>query len=462
MAITETRAGDEQPTDLSDPWINLIRLGMIVLIVVLGFWSVFGLFRDGSASAEETSAPTVVAATLSEFAIKGLSSVPAGDVTLEIINDGQVAHDLTFREGPATPLIQPGETYRLEVGQIEPGAYEVFCSVAGHEAAGMVTSLAVTADGTVAASAPEGEEEMDWEALDRAMEESILAFPAETEGLGNEPLAFTELADGTKEFHLTAEIVDWEVEPGKFVEAWTYNGMVPGPVIKLDLGDKVKVVIQNNLPMGTDIHWHGVDTPNNQDGVAPLTQPLIRSGEEYTYEFVADAPAIGMYHPHHHGQMQVPNGMFAVFQIGEAPVPAGQTVGGVEIPEDIEIAAEFPLVLNDAGTIGYSINGKSFPATQPYVFDQGDWIVATYYNEGLQIHPMHLHQFGQLVFAKDGFPLDSPYWADTINVAPGERYSVLINVTDPGVWVWHCHILTHVEKEEGMFGMVTAMIVNES
>jgi len=64
------------------------------------------------------------------------------------------------------------------------------------------------------------------------------------------------------------------------------------------------------------------------------------------------------------------------------------------------------------------------------------------------------------VYAKDGIPLDSPYWADTINVAPGERYSVLFNADTVGTWVFHCHILTHVERTEGMFGMVTAMIVN--
>ena len=120
------------------------------------------------------------------------------------------------------------------------------------------------------------------------------------------------------------------------------------------------------------------------------------------------------------------------------------------------------MVVNDAGAIGYSINGKSFPATQPYVVNTGDWIVATYYNEGLQSHPMHLHQFGQLVFAKDGFPLDNPYWADTINVAPGELYSVLIQAEDAGAWVWHCHILTHVEREEGVFGMLTALIVQDN
>ena len=81
-----------------------------------------------------------------------------------------------------------------------------------------------------------------------------------------------------------------------------------------------------------------------------------------------------------------------------------------------------------------------------------------YYNEGTQIHPMHLHQFDQIVVAKDGYPLDNPYTVDTLNVAPGERYSVLVQIDEPGAWVWHCHILPHVESEAGMFGMVTAII----
>jgi FtsP/CotA-like multicopper oxidase with cupredoxin domain len=120
---------------------------------------------------------------------------------------------------------------------------------------------------------------------------------------------------------------------------------------------------------------------------------------------------------------------------------------------------EMPMVLNDAGVIGYSLNGKSFPATEPLVLQQDDWVLVHYYNEGLQIHPMHLHGFPQLVVAKDGFPLDEPYWVDTLNVAPGERYSVLVHATEPGAWVWHCHILNHVEAKDGMFGMVTAIIV---
>lgn len=118
-----------------------------------------------------------------------------------------------------------------------------------------------------------------------------------------------------------------------------------------------------------------------------------------------------------------------------------------------------PMILNDAGVIGFSLNGKSFPATAPIVVKEGDWVAMTYYNEGLQSHPMHLHQFPQLVTAIDGFKLDSPYWADTVLVGPGQRYTVMFQATKKGTWVFHCHILNHAEREDGMFGMVTAVVV---
>ena len=72
---------------------------------------------------------------------------------------------------------------------------------------------------------------------------------------------------------------------------------------------------------------------------------------------------------------------------------------------------------------------------------------------------MHLHGMPQVVIAKDGFPLATPSTEDTVTVAPGERYTVLIHATEPGTWVWHCHILTHAENDSGMFGMVTALVV---
>ncbi len=435
--------------------------GVGLLVAVLAAIAMLRGPSAGAAAAEGGGEDVNGHIELSEFAIAGDLSLPAGNISLDVENVGGTNHNLVLANGPRTADIASGETTELTLGELGPGTYTLFCDIAGHRESGMETTLTVGEAGATAVAAEGHGDDPDWEALDQAMIDSILEFPAETEGIGNQPLEPTILADGTKEYRLTTAITPWEVEPGRVVDAWTYNGQVPGPAIRVDVGDKVRVIVDNQLPMGTDVHWHGIATPNDMDGVAPITQELIRSGEEFIYEFEATRPSIGMYHAHHHGQMQIPNGMFGTFIIGDTPLPLGKTIGGTTIPDDLEIAQEIPMVLNDAGVIGFSLNGKSFPATEPYVLQEGDWMVVHYYNEGLQIHPMHQHQFPQLVFAKDGFPLDYPYYADTVNVAPGERYSVLVQVTDPGVWVWHCHILNHVEREEGMFGMVTALIVEE-
>jgi manganese oxidase len=425
-----------------------------------------------AADAAADEAPAATEVTLSEFEVVPAAMEVAAGGSLNVTNAGAVEHDLSIVDTDLkTPMLGAGESAALSVGDLAPGVYDVLCTVPGHDSSGMTGTLTVHGgDATTLASEEVDAEDhsehgadTDWAALDAAMAESIAAFPAETAAHGNQVLEPEEVRDdGTKVFRLVASIFEWELEPGVMVEGWGYNGTVPGPMIQVDVGDDVEVIVENELPMGTDVHWHGVRVPNDQDGVAPITQDLIAPGDSFTYEFTADEPAVGMYHPHNHGQKKLPNGMFGAFLIGEVgtdiPFPTG-TVGGREVPDDLDIVAEIPMILNDAGTIGLSLNGKSFPATEPIVVEQDDWIVIHYYNEGLQIHPMHLHQMPQLVFAKDGFPIDNPQWEDTVNVAPGERFSVLVHASDPGVWVLHCHILTHAEREEGMFGMVTAMIV---
>jgi len=436
---------------------------MSVFAVITAALAGIAAFRGGVAPAEgaESGGPVTANIELSEWAITGELEVAPGEPTITITNTGTMAHNLVFENGPRSPDLNSGDTVTLDVGSLEPGTYVIYCDIAGHRAAGMEARLVVTG----VPSADAGEDHtahggMTPAQMDQVMIDSMLAFPAETEGIGNQVLEPTEVrADGTKVFDLTASVIQWEVSPGEFVDAWAYNGMVPGPWIKLDVNDQVEINVTNNTELGTDVHWHGISTPNNMDGVSPYTQDPIAPGETFTYAFEAERPAIGMYHAHLHSQISVPNGMFAPITIGETPIPYGQMVSGIEIPADIEIHREIPMVLNDAGVIGLSLNGKSFPATEPYVVSEGDWIVYHYYNEGLQAHPMHQHQFPQLVFAKDGHPLDHPYWADTVNVAPGERYSVLVHADREGTWVFHCHILTHVEREEGMFGMVTALIV---
>jgi manganese oxidase len=162
--------------------------------------------------------------------------------------------------------------------------------------------------------------------------------------------------------------------------------------------------------------------PNAMDGVPDITQPAVKPGKDFTYEFTAKGPAVGMYHSHHDSAKQVTNGLVGAFLVGEEPLPNG-----------IQPTQEFPMVLNDAGVIGLSLNGKSFPATAPIVANNGDWILVHYFNKGFQIHPMHLHGLPGMVVAKDGFAFPA-YMADTEQVAPGEPYGVLIHADRTGTW----------------------------
>lgn len=452
---------------------GLLAVGVMAAIALVLAAGALISSSGGSASA---AAPVVassdgdggevasVAVELSEFAITPAAlEVPRGG-ELQVSNVGSAPHDLeVVDQGLATPVLNGGESATLDVSSLAPGVYEVICAVPGHEAGGMSGTLTVLGDDVEPVADDDHGHghgaDTDWETLDAAMHDTMLSFPAETEAHGNQPLEPEILDDGTKRFELTAEIVEWEVAPGEFVEGWSYNGMIPGPMIRTEVGDQVEIEVTNELPMGTDVHWHGIIVPNDQDGVAPYTQDLIAPGESHTYRFTTEESAVNMYHPHHHAQMKVPNGMWGVFLVGDVALPEpGSTIGGVTLPDELTVDHELPMVVNDAGTIGMSINGKSFPATEPVVVEPGDNVLIHYYNEGLQIHPMHLHGRPQLIVAKDGYPLDQPYWADTVNVAPGERYSVLVPDVPEGVWVLHCHILTHAESDEGMYGMVTALI----
>jgi FtsP/CotA-like multicopper oxidase with cupredoxin domain len=436
--------------------------GLAVVGVFLGLLALLGMVFSVGLSVRATDEAgrggTAVAAggpevevSLSEFEIDPMMpSVPAGGV-LKVTNDGSAPHNLTIEgAGLKTPDIEAGASVTLDVSSLAVGEYTIICAVPGHEGAGMKGMLhVVEGSGAASAAGTTPTTAMSAEEMDEAMAASTKAFPAKTAGVGAQDLAPKVLADGTKEFDLTASQFDWEVEPGKVVTAWGYNEMVPGPTIRVGVGDHVKIVLHNELPESTVMHSHGLILPNAMDGVPDITQDPIEPGETFTYEFTTREAQVAMYHSHHDSAKQVTNGMLGAFYVGEMPLPAG-------VPTSVKA---LPMILNDAGTIGYSLNGKSFPATAPYTAEVGEWIRLDYMNEGLQIHPMHLHGMKQTVIAKDGYP-QTPHDEDTVLVAPGERVSVLVHATEAGTWAWHCHILTHAEREDGMFGMVTALVVS--
>jgi FtsP/CotA-like multicopper oxidase with cupredoxin domain len=284
--------------------------------------------------------------------------------------------------------------------------------------------------------------------MDAMHEKGVKAFPAKTQGKGNQPLA-PRMEGSVKVFDITASKITWEVEPGRSVEAFAYNGQVPGPQIRVREGDRVRVNVTNNLEQSTAMHFHGVELPNDQDGVPFITQPPIKPGDKYTYEFTVPNSGSHMYHSHHNAAEQVGKGLLGAFIVEPRSPMAIEKVD-----------VDYVMILND-GYHGYTLNGKGFPATEPVVAKLGQKVRIRFMNEGMMIHPMHLHGMHMTVITKDGWPLPAPYRCDTLNIAPGERWDVIVNCNNPGTWAFHCHILPHAESEHGMFGMVTALVVQK-
>ena len=335
---------------------------------------------------------------------------------------------------------------RSTAGAALAGGALAACSIDKSEAQTTTVDEADHSGGSMAANPVPPTAASRAEEMDKMHEAGIKAFPAKTAGKGGQLLQ-PRIEKGVKIFEVTAKKIKWETAPGQLVEAWAYNDQVPGPQIRVREGDRVRVILHNQLEESTAIHFHGLEVPNDQDGVPFITQPPVKSGQSYTYEFTAPNPGSHMYHSHHNSATQVGLGLLGAFIIEpKEPLPIEQA--------DVD----YVLILND-GAHGYTFNGKSFPATEPVVAKKGQKLRLRFMNEGMMIHPMHLHGMHMTVIAKDGWASPAPWKCDTLNVAPGDRWDVIVNCNNPGTWAFHCHILPHAESDHGMFGMVTALIV---
>ena len=104
-----------------------------------------------------------------------------------------------------------------------------------------------------------------------------------------------------------------EMAPGMKAHLWGYNGQSPGPTIECVEGDKVRIFVTNKLPEHTSVHWHGMLVPNGMDGVGGLTQPHIKPGQTFVYEFAIRKSGTFMYHPHADEMVQMAMGMMGLF-----------------------------------------------------------------------------------------------------------------------------------------------------
>jgi FtsP/CotA-like multicopper oxidase with cupredoxin domain len=259
--------------------------------------------------------------------------------------------------------------------------------------------------------------------------------------------------EGVKEFELTTARVRWHILPGVEVGAYAYNGVVPGPLIRVQPDDRMRVRVKNDLPNATTVHWHGLILPIEQDGVPELSQPPIPPGGEHLYEFtVPDTPGTYFYHTHFNADRQQPLGLYGALIIddpADAPEVANEFI--ITLGEWTVVGGEtYPAMqLGDMLPNYFTFNGKSYPATEALEAKVGDRILFRLIGSGQFIHPIHIHGGPFEIVATDGNPVPAGarLTKDTVLIGPGERYDVVWTARNPGKWLVHCHINHHVTND---------------
>lgn len=115
---------------------------------------------------------------------------------------------------------------------------------------------------------------------------------------------------------LIAERRKFTLADGPEIDGYTLNGQSPGPAITAQVGQLVEVRVANkDVDDGVALHWHGIDVPNAEDGVAGVTQDAIAAGEDHVYRFIADKSGTYWYHSHQVSHEQVARGLFGSFVV---------------------------------------------------------------------------------------------------------------------------------------------------
>ncbi len=314
------------------------------------------------------------------------------------------------------------------------------------------------------------------------------------------PEIITENGKTLKVFTLTVKDTGFEIFPGKPMMGWGFNGQIPGPTIRINEGDRIRVILKNETDTEHTLHIHGQAKPVLMDGVPFVGQKPVKKGGSYTYEFTVKNTGTSWYHCHVDTAHHVDMGMYGAFivepkkeklrydreyimildewptkhvHIHEDAMPMkGHEKHGVvtehtgaaptheqtdEKPAERDWYPETYRPHNDIYD-GFTINGRSFPFTEPIDVKEGEKVRIRFINVGYQSHFMHTHSHRFIVVARDGSPVSEPQKIDTVEIGPGQRVDIILLADNPGLWPFHCHRLNHITNEHispgGMFTFI--------
>ncbi|MEX2261073.1 MAG: copper oxidase [Bryobacteraceae bacterium] len=279
--------------------------------------------------------------------------------------------------------------------------------------------------------------------------------PVETPDLPKLPW---KMVDGWKEFHLIAEVVRTELMPGRPMDAWGFNGSIPGPAIEVNQGDKVRVVFDNHLPEMTAIHWHGFEVPMEMDGSVGLGQDPVPPGGRFVYEF--ELHQAGTFFYHSHFAMQEMMGMIGLFiMYPKEPYQPhcdrdfGLILQGWALLPNNTVPNTLAMEFN-----WLTMNGKAGPATTPMIVKLGERVRIRLVNLGMDHHPIHLHGNQFVVTGTEGGRGPIHGWAsqNTVLVGVAQARDIEFDAKYAGDWMLHCHLPHHMMNQMvSMVGPIT-------
>ena len=292
------------------------------------------------------------------------------------------------------------------------------------------------------------------------------------------PAVFSSLASGgqkrtVREFRFSASVAKVNLGAGPDFTAWTYNGQVPGPEIRVKEGEIIRVVLKNYLPEGTTIHWHGIPIVNAMDGVPGVTQEIVKPGDTFVYEF--EAKPAGTYLYHSHAKYQLDQGLYGPLIIEPSkPVESYDREFSLVLEDWVmrdgggtaQTRRRPPMgrgmmggmmrgrmggmmggrLQRDMGTDfsgapllepyydGYAVNGRVYPAVAPLAVKKGERVKLRLMNaSSATIYYLQLAGHVLTITHTDGNPIQ-PIETDVLRIGMGERYDVMFTANNPGHW----------------------------
>ncbi len=316
-----------------------------------------------------------------------------------------------------------------------------------------------------------------------------------------------------KRFKLELRVIQHELTPGVVVHMMAFNGQVPAPTIRVKEGDWIWVDFTNASDEMHTIHWHGLTVPFRMDGVPYMTQDAVMKGEKYSYVFRAAPYGTHFYHCHFGTLMHMQAGMYGAFIVERDDDPIrsqfAYTQDYVQILSSIDTVyvrdqmnnmftrmrqrdvllmrnrldlptqSRFANLADLVKAIAkgfvppylksrtapeptspnfFTINGRSYPATEDIKVREGEWTRVRFINAGNVGHSMHLHGHDFYQVCDDGAPLAAPQRMSTVWVPPGKTIDIVFLADNPGVWALHDHDVTHTANN-GIYpgGAMTAV-----